>query len=177
MSTWQWGSTPEKLRVAVDAAEELFIERGYSNVKVQDIAEAAGLSTGSLYHHFRPSPREAIFQVIIDRHCAELHEHVDQADPVGSCLRSAWRSRALVNALARVDAPPKFNPRLLAIEYFGQDFGAGPVGRLQLALLREAAVLAAACESADEVEKLIPIAGASIKLIQTVGEQFYADPT
>ena len=37
------------LRVAV----RLFGERGFANVSISDIAEAAGCSTGNIYHYFR----------------------------------------------------------------------------------------------------------------------------
>ncbi|WP_218022230.1 TetR family transcriptional regulator [Nocardia amamiensis] len=36
----------------LDAAVRLFAERGYDEVAVADIAEAAGVAHGLLYHHF-----------------------------------------------------------------------------------------------------------------------------
>lgn len=36
-----------------DCAFRLFEEKGFSNVKVQDIAEEAGVSIGGLYHHYK----------------------------------------------------------------------------------------------------------------------------
>lgn len=176
MGAWQWGTTPEKLRVAVDAAERLFIERGYSNVKIQDIAEAAGLGTGSLYHHFKSSPRAAIFQVVLDRYLESLVRQIDPKDMVGSTLRATWRARDLVNALVGDDTPPGFSPRLQSIRFTGQFFDASPSGRLQLALLREGAVLAVDYEKSEDVERLIPVVAAAIKLVGQLGQQFYADP-
>jgi len=35
------------------AAEKLFLARNYANVAMDDIAEAAGVTKGALYHHFR----------------------------------------------------------------------------------------------------------------------------
>ena len=34
------------------AAEKLFVEKNYADVSMRDIAQAAGVSTGALYHHF-----------------------------------------------------------------------------------------------------------------------------
>ncbi|WP_173655321.1 TetR/AcrR family transcriptional regulator [Sharpea azabuensis] len=36
-----------------DCAFQLFKQKGYDNVKVQDIAKAAGISIGGLYHHYK----------------------------------------------------------------------------------------------------------------------------
>jgi AcrR family transcriptional regulator len=40
-------------RLLLDVATELFIERGYSDVSMRDIAAAAGLTKSALYGHFR----------------------------------------------------------------------------------------------------------------------------
>ncbi len=55
----------ERSRTALlDAALALFSSRGYRATSVRDIAEHAGVSTGSVYHHFRD--KEAIFQTLLD---------------------------------------------------------------------------------------------------------------
>jgi AcrR family transcriptional regulator len=52
------------LRLAAD----LFAERGFKATTVRDIAEAAGMLSGSLYHHF--DSKESIIEEL-------LHEYVD----------------------------------------------------------------------------------------------------
>lgn len=37
----------------LDAAEQLFLERGYANVSMQQIADAAGFTKGATYYHFQ----------------------------------------------------------------------------------------------------------------------------
>ncbi|MGW0246329.1 TetR/AcrR family transcriptional regulator [Nocardia goodfellowii] len=37
----------------VDAAKKLFVERGYDDTSVDDIARASNVSKGAVYHHFR----------------------------------------------------------------------------------------------------------------------------
>lgn len=44
-------------------AEELFATRGYSQTTVRDIADEAGILSGSLYHHFQS--KEAMLQEIL----------------------------------------------------------------------------------------------------------------
>lgn len=42
----------ERRRVILDAAAELFFERGYEGTSIRDIASRVGLLPGSVYHHF-----------------------------------------------------------------------------------------------------------------------------
>ena len=56
----------ERSRTALlDAALALFSSQGYRATSVRDIADRAGTSTGSVYHHFRD--KEAIFQTLLDQ--------------------------------------------------------------------------------------------------------------
>lgn len=56
----------ERSRTAIlDAALELFSHRGYGATSMRDIAGKGGVSTGSVYHHFRD--KETIFQALLER--------------------------------------------------------------------------------------------------------------
>lgn len=56
----------ERSRTALlEAALALFSRQGYRATSVRDIADGAGTSTGSVYHHFRD--KEAIFQTLLDQ--------------------------------------------------------------------------------------------------------------
>jgi AcrR family transcriptional regulator len=53
----------------VGIAGELFAARGYANTTVREIADAAGILSGSLYHHFdsKESMVEALLRDFLDR--------------------------------------------------------------------------------------------------------------
>src|SRR5258708_29015702 len=51
-------------RQVLDAALELFSHQGYRATSVREIAEAAKVSTGNVYHHF--PDKEAIFNTLLD---------------------------------------------------------------------------------------------------------------
>lgn len=50
---------------ALTAALKLFVEQGYFNTTVPQIVEAAGISTGSLYHHF--GDKRTLAKTLLDR--------------------------------------------------------------------------------------------------------------
>jgi AcrR family transcriptional regulator len=61
-------TTRERL---VAAAIQVFVEQGYERARVQDIARAAGLTTGAIYANFRDK-RELLLAAIAARSAAEV---------------------------------------------------------------------------------------------------------
>ena len=51
-------------RQVLDVALQLFSHRGYRGTTVRDIAVAAGISTGNVYHHF--PDKESIFRSLLE---------------------------------------------------------------------------------------------------------------
>jgi AcrR family transcriptional regulator len=103
-------ATRERL---IQAGRELFGARGYEDTSIGAILQAAGVTRGSLYHHFET--KEALFDAVLDRVVAEIAATAAQAaraapDPVGS-LRAgfaAWLRMALdpgVQRIALLDPP------------------------------------------------------------------------
>jgi AcrR family transcriptional regulator len=60
----------------LDAAEELFAERGFAGTSLADVAEAAGVSKGAIYHHF-PS-KDDLFLALLEQHFAERRSAVER---------------------------------------------------------------------------------------------------
>ena len=71
----------------LDAAEELFQQRGVSRTSLHDIALAAGLTRGAIYWHF--DDKADLFNAMIERVCLPLEEdaacagHATHDDPLG----------------------------------------------------------------------------------------------
>ena len=58
----QPGSTSDRI---LDAAEDLFAEKGYSATSLGDVADRVGIRSPSLYNHFRN--KEALYAAVLDR--------------------------------------------------------------------------------------------------------------
>lgn len=58
------------------AAEQVFIERGLDNTKVEDITERAGRSKGSFYLHF--TSKEEAFQHVVEGMIARMRVFLDR---------------------------------------------------------------------------------------------------
>jgi AcrR family transcriptional regulator len=58
------------------AAKRLFGERGFATTTIDDVAAAAGVAKGAVYHHFET--KEALFEAIFDQVSQELLAEVDR---------------------------------------------------------------------------------------------------
>src|SRR6476620_7964965 len=59
----------------LDIAAKLFAERGFTNTTVRHIADAAGILSGSLYHHF--DSKEAMVDELLDSFQTALWQEYD----------------------------------------------------------------------------------------------------
>lgn len=70
-------------REVLDAAAKLFHQRGYMGTSMDDVAEAVGLTKGSLYHHF-PSKAQIlteIYEETTDIVLREMASHSEDGSP------------------------------------------------------------------------------------------------
>lgn len=92
-------------RQLLDVAGRLFIERGYGAVSIRDIAEAAGLTNGAVYGHFR-SKGQLLVEVI--RWKLAEQEHAPGFDEAAQSMESGARlmfgRRGRETRLLEVDA-------------------------------------------------------------------------
>lgn len=99
---------PRKLEI-VHAAVTCFLERGYHQTGVRDIAKQAGGSLGNLYNHFKG--KEAVLAFIAEIEGEELSEFIDllsePVDPLAALKRFVTGYAAYVsrpeNALLGVE--------------------------------------------------------------------------
>lgn len=82
----------QRRNAIINAAAQLFNERGYHNTSTAQIAERVGCAKATVYHYFQKKP-EILFE-IHDQWIEELQSRVDERDPDLSTeefLRSVFR--------------------------------------------------------------------------------------
>src|SRR5947208_1146512 len=68
----------ESTRAALLAtARSLFARRGYPDVSVDEIVQAAGLTKGALYHHYQD--KEGLFHGVVEQIEKEIYARLTQA--------------------------------------------------------------------------------------------------
>jgi AcrR family transcriptional regulator len=78
----------------LEAAAQVFREKGFHGASMQDIAEAVNLQKASLYHHV--SSKQEILLALLDRALELLHEHISavvvQKNPADKKLQEMTRT-------------------------------------------------------------------------------------
>ncbi len=99
----------------IAAARTLFATHGYSEVALETIVQAAGLTRGALYHHF--ADKTELFTAVYERVDGEVNERMGQAiaaadpgDPLAVLRLGAgmWLDAAVdpeIQRIVLVDAP------------------------------------------------------------------------
>src|SRR5690349_3816755 len=77
----------------LEIAAKLFAERGFRNTTVRDIADAAGILSGSLYHHFdsKESMVDEILQTFQQELFAAYDEILKSKEPARDRIAAAVR--------------------------------------------------------------------------------------
>lgn len=97
------GIGSERRAAILRVAEELFSQKGISNTTVRDIGEAAGILSGSLYHHF--TSKEAMVAEVLTEYLDAILR--DYEDVEASYEEPVERLRGLVRAsFAAIDRDP-----------------------------------------------------------------------
>ena len=96
----------DRREAILQAALELFVERGFHGTAVPETAERAGVGAGTIYRHF--TSKEAVVNELFRRHKQLLSTRVLRDFPVDAVAREQFR--ALWHRMARyvVDEPLGF---------------------------------------------------------------------
>jgi AcrR family transcriptional regulator len=188
-NAWQWSRTAETRRVLLEAAREVFVERGFAESSVAEVVERANSSVGSLYHHF--GGKTELFLALWEDHHASQEQNAITAvakaraggaeDPLvlfiagaRAFLDGAWQRRDLARLFMDGDGPPGFalvrrasNRAWIRQNAVLLDAGTDPVERMTVSILTsiigEASREVATCASKREATR---ITEATVRLIR-----------
>ncbi|MFE1320906.1 TetR/AcrR family transcriptional regulator [Kitasatospora phosalacinea] len=77
---------PNRKEMIRETAAALFVERGYRNVSVTDVARALDISPSALYHHYR-NKQDLLLQTVLDG-LGQVDARVKAADSLDAALQS-----------------------------------------------------------------------------------------
>jgi AcrR family transcriptional regulator len=66
----------------LDAAERLFLSRGYTGTTMEDLSDAADVAIGSIYAHF--GGKEGVYSALVDRALALDQRYVEEGLAIGN---------------------------------------------------------------------------------------------
>lgn len=72
------GEVSESHERVLDAAEKLFMERGYDRVSMRDIATLLGVRQAALYYH-APDGKSQLFMMVVERNMVRQRAGLEQA--------------------------------------------------------------------------------------------------
>lgn len=90
----------------IDAAAEMFSERGYGGTTVRDLSMRVGLTSGSVFHYF--DSKEALFLEVVRQGLVSTVRHVEEeaGDATDPSERLRGMIRGHLRALLESDATP-----------------------------------------------------------------------
>ena len=111
----------------LDAALTIFSREGYAAARLGDIAKAAGVTRGAIYHHF--SSKAGLFMALIDEAAAQGNKAIEKAIGEGGSVAEIT-GRTLVYTLELLEDDRRFREvTAFSLSYAGtapelQEFGA-----------------------------------------------------
>lgn len=112
---FQQTRSSDRYQRILDAALQVFSQRGYRDASVDDIAGTAQTSKGGVYFHF-PN-KEAIFLALLQRTATRLLEKIEEA--VATADDPLAKADAALLTVLRVFAKHRALARLLMVEALG----------------------------------------------------------
>ncbi|MCX6673466.1 MAG: TetR/AcrR family transcriptional regulator [Methanothrix sp.] len=143
----------ERRRELIDAAERLFMEKGYEHTAISDIVKELNLAQGTLYYYF--SSKEDILEAVVEKSIADLEQSVKRLIQDGDADEAARLNEAINEILRFVSQRNDF------IDFLHQDINA---------------VMHAKLEKAT-VERIVPILSELVATGNALGRFNVENPT
>ena len=98
-------------RALVSAARRLWGERGYAEVGTPEIAEAAGVTRGAMYHQY--ADKAALFRAVIEAMDVEIIERIEASVAAAQPKTPAETMHAMAGAWLDIAGEPEVRQMML----------------------------------------------------------------
>jgi TetR/AcrR family acrAB operon transcriptional repressor len=109
----------------LDAAEQLFAQRGVSRTSLHEIAKAAGVTRGAVYWHF--ADKAELFNAMMARTTLPMEDTIEAIDRADQTAPLADLRRVVLDALTRIAEDPRthrvFDIATHKVEYTDEHMG------------------------------------------------------
>ena len=105
----------------LDAALELFVERGFASTRLDEVAARAGVAKGTLYLYF--ASKEELFKAVVRQNIVPLinsDKVTPEVEEALNAVSEALTTENLTEALARVQVD-KEDPKTVAQEFLEEN--------------------------------------------------------
>jgi TetR/AcrR family acrAB operon transcriptional repressor len=109
----------------LDAAEQVFYDKGVSNSSLEDIAGAAEVTRGAIYWHFKD--KGELFDAMMQRVVLPAEEMLERAECAGEADPLQLLRRATIDVLVRTAEDPRMR-RVFEIAYHKCEYVGDAVG-------------------------------------------------
>lgn len=101
-------SEAERRSQILRSARAVFIERGYVDARVQDVAKRAGLSKGAVYFYF--SSKRDLFMALVQEEHENTYSFLDvaESDDRPASVKLVDLGQKYLNYFAGLKSPPRF---------------------------------------------------------------------
>lgn len=82
----------EKEQKILDAALQLFVEKGFHGTSTAEIAKTAGVATGTLFHYFKTKEEliNSLYHYTKETMFSQLQDHFKENTPLKDNLKELW---------------------------------------------------------------------------------------
>jgi AcrR family transcriptional regulator len=170
----RWAKTGATQQRILDAAADVFRERGFTAATIGDVVAASGASIGSIYHHF--GGKAELFLAIHERLGATVENQIGATGArttfsghARRYLEAIWDHRDTAMILSADDVPPgyeRIRRDSLQDRFCDLDFGTTASGallmRVLIAVLAESAAAVMTCQDHEAAAAVMDAAEAHL---------------
>ncbi len=126
----------------ISIAHNLFVQRGYNGISLNDVIKSTRISKGGFFHYF--GSKEHLFKSVVEKHASDLIKGRGNKDLYGGCIKS------LIKWMLELDNHIDRSPKETCEALIQEEYDAGYISYRQIGEL----LLTNAYTKSKEIQKI-----------------------